>query len=66
GKEIRLTANAIAPFVIDTPANRKWMKGNYDSFVKPAEIGELVYGIFKNYNFINGNIIQLADRFSVE
>ncbi len=66
GKEIRLTANAIAPFVIDTPANRKWMKGNYDGFVKPAEIGELVNGIFNNFNFINGNIIQLADRFSVE
>ena len=66
GKEIRLTANAIAPFVIDTPANRKWMKGNYDSYVKPSEIGELVNGIFDNFNFINGNIIQLADRFSVE
>ncbi|MHB8580930.1 MAG: SDR family NAD(P)-dependent oxidoreductase [Ignavibacteriaceae bacterium] len=66
GKEIKLTANAIAPLVIDTPANREWINGNYDSFVKPAEIGELVHGIFNNFNFVTGNIIQLTERFSVE
>ncbi len=66
GKEIKLTANAITPLVIDTPANRKWIKGDYDSFVKPAEIGELVHGIFNNFNFVTGNIIQLAEKFSIE
>ncbi len=66
GKEIKLTANAITTLVIDTPANRKWIKGNYDSFVKPREIGELVHGIFNNFNFVTGNIIQLAEKFSIE
>ncbi|MHB1686003.1 MAG: SDR family NAD(P)-dependent oxidoreductase [Ignavibacteriaceae bacterium] len=66
GKEIKLTANAIAPLIIDTPANREWMKGGYDSWIKPEEIGELIHGIFSNFNFVTGNIIQLTERFVIE
>jgi len=64
GHEIKLSVNAIAPYIIDTPANREWMKdGNFENWMKPEEIGELVYSIFNNYNFITGNIIKLKDRF---
>ncbi len=66
GEEIRMTANAIAPFIIDTPLNREWINGNYDSLIKPEEIGELINGIFCNFNFVTGNIIQLSNRFQIE
>ena len=66
GKEIKLSVNAIAPFIIDTPANRDWTKDrDYQSWMKPEEIGELIHLIFSNYNFINGNIIELKERFSL-
>lgn len=65
GKKINLTANAIAPFIIDTPANRDWMKdGNYENWIKPDEIGEFVESVFQNYNIISGNIYQLKYRFN--
>jgi NAD(P)-dependent dehydrogenase (short-subunit alcohol dehydrogenase family) len=64
GKEINLSANAIAPFIIDTPDNRQWMKtADYNSWMKPDEIGELVNNLFNNFNFISGNIIELKNRF---
>lgn len=67
GKEINLTANAVAPFIIDTPSNREWMKaGNFDSWIKPEEVGELVHSLFQNFNFITGNIIKLTNRFNVK
>ena len=66
GKEIKLSVNAIAPFIIDTPANRDWTKDrDYQSWMKSEEIGELIHLIFSNYNFINGNIIELKERFSL-
>jgi NAD(P)-dependent dehydrogenase (short-subunit alcohol dehydrogenase family) len=73
GKEIKLSANAIAPFIIDTPANREWMLASTDSekdsifekWIKPAEIGEFVNSIFENYNFLSGNIFQLNYRFNL-
>jgi len=65
GKEINLTANAIAPFIIDTPANRDWMKdADYSSWQKPEEIGELVNSLFLTNNFTSGNIIELKQRFN--
>lgn len=65
GGEIRLSVNAIAPYIIDTPANRQWMKdGDYSGWIKPEEIAELVNSIFDNYNFVNGNIIGLKQRFN--
>jgi NAD(P)-dependent dehydrogenase (short-subunit alcohol dehydrogenase family) len=64
GKEINLSVNAIAPYIIDTPPNRQWMKSvNYNNWIKTEEIGELVYGLFKSYNFISGNIIELKERY---
>ena len=66
GKEIKLTVNAIAPYIIDTPANRKWMQNaDFESWMKPAEIGELVYSIFSHFNFITGNVINLTHRFKI-
>jgi NAD(P)-dependent dehydrogenase (short-subunit alcohol dehydrogenase family) len=65
GKTIKLSANAIAPYIIDTPANRRWMKdGDYSEWIKPEEIGELAYDIFEHFNFISGNIISLKSRFN--
>lgn len=65
GKEINLTANAIAPYIIDTPANREWLKeGKFDNWIKPDEIGEFVESVFQNYNIMNGNIYQLKYRFN--
>ena len=65
GKEIRLTANAVAPYIIDTPANREWMQNSdFESWMKPDEIGEFIQSIFKNYHFITGNIFKLTHRFS--
>jgi 3-oxoacyl-[acyl-carrier protein] reductase len=64
GKEIRLSANAIAPFIIDTAANREWMQQkDFSKAVKPEEIGELAHALFANYNFISGNFLRLEIRF---
>lgn len=65
GNSINLSVNAIAPFIIDTPVNREWMKNtNYSSWMKPEEIGELIHSLFQQYNFISGNIIELKKRFN--
>jgi NAD(P)-dependent dehydrogenase (short-subunit alcohol dehydrogenase family) len=66
GKEINLSANAIAPYIIDTPANREWMNNaDYQGWTKPDEIGEFIHSVFSNYNFITGNIFKLTHRFEV-
>ncbi|SRR5690606_5012587 len=63
GREINLTANAIAPYIIDTPENRKWIKEtDYDAWLKPEEIGELIFSLFSNYNFVSGNVLKLPFR----
>lgn len=67
GKELKLSANAIAPYIIDTPSNREWMQNaDYDNWIKPSEIGEIVDSIFQNYNLISGNIFELKYRFSID
>lgn len=66
GSRINLSVNAIAPFIIDTAANRKWMpEADFSKWIKSEEIGELVYSIFKNFNYVSGNILTLKDRFNV-
>jgi len=67
GEEINLSVNAIAPYIIDTQANRKWMKeGNYEKWIKAEEIGALTSYLFKCYNFITGNVITLTNRFEIK
>lgn len=66
-KEIRLSVNAIAPYIIDTEANRGWMKdADYSNWIKPGEIGELTHSLFNSHHFVTGNIIQLTSRFNIE
>jgi NAD(P)-dependent dehydrogenase (short-subunit alcohol dehydrogenase family) len=66
GGKIKLSVNAIAPYIIDTPSNRKWMKDtDYSGWIKPEEIGELAFSLFNNFNFITGNILELKNRFEV-
>ena len=66
GVKIKLSVNAIAPYIIDTPSNREWMKDDdYSGWIKPEEIGELAFSLFNNFNFITGNILELKNRFEV-
>lgn len=67
GEEIKLTVNALAPYIIDTPANREWMKdADYEKWMKPGEIGELVYSIFSHFHYVTGNVINLTHRFDIK
>jgi NAD(P)-dependent dehydrogenase (short-subunit alcohol dehydrogenase family) len=64
GQAIKLSANAIAPYILDTPANRNWMQdADYKKWIKTEEIGELAHSIFQNFHFISGNILRLSSRF---
>jgi NAD(P)-dependent dehydrogenase (short-subunit alcohol dehydrogenase family) len=67
GKAINLSANAVAPYIIDTADNRQWMKNaDYESWIKPEEIGEFVYNLFNNYSSISGNIFEMKERTGVK
>jgi NAD(P)-dependent dehydrogenase (short-subunit alcohol dehydrogenase family) len=67
GRIINLTANAIAPYMIDTPANRNWEKNTdiYNQWIKPVEIGKLAYMLFSNFHFITGNVLTLTKRLNI-
>ncbi len=65
GNAFNLSANGIAPYIIDTPANREWMKnGDYSKLIKPEEIGNIAYSLFENFNFVSGNILRVKSRFN--
>lgn len=64
--QLKLSVNAIAPYVLDTPENRNWMKdSDLEKAIKPEEIGRLVSAVFENFNFISGNILELKQRFNL-
>ncbi|MGE5431467.1 MAG: SDR family oxidoreductase [Syntrophomonadaceae bacterium] len=64
GKEISLSANAVAPLIIDSPENRTWVKDE-SMMVKPAQIGDLVYSIFSNFRSVTGNIFELPGNLKI-
>lgn len=57
GKGIRLRANAVAPFAINTEANREWFK-NSSQLISPNEICQVAQSFFDN-NMASGQIIEL-------
>ncbi len=64
GRENRLSVNAIAPYILDTPANREWIDPDLiETLIKPLETGKFILSVFDNYNFISGNIFKLKYRF---
>lgn len=66
GSEINLSANSIAPYIIDTPENRKWMQNSdFSAWVKPVEVAKIAEFLFENFHFMTGNIITVKDRFEV-
>lgn len=64
GKDINMSVNAVAPYIIDTEENRGWVK-DPEQLIKPMEIGELVHKLFENFNFISGNIMELPSRLRI-
>lgn len=57
------TINAIAPLLIDTPANREWISADkLPSLIRPEEIASFAASIFRHYKFINGNVIKMKSR----
>jgi NAD(P)-dependent dehydrogenase (short-subunit alcohol dehydrogenase family) len=64
GKTINMSANAIAPFILDTKENREWMKDS-TSLIQMNEIGELLYNLFSNFKIVSGNIIKLPYNLEV-
>lgn len=65
GGKINLSVNGISPYIVDTPANRNWMPdADFNKWVKPEEIGEVVCSFFNNFTFVSGNIMSLTERFN--
>lgn len=63
-QKMNLSVNAIAPNLIQTPENLNWAgEEAYARMQNPAEVGELVYQLFRNFHIMTGNIIELSVRF---
>ncbi len=58
GISIGISANAVAPFIIDTESNREWVEDS-TQLVNPKEICSVVQSLFENYKQTTGNIIVL-------
>ncbi len=57
-----ITVNAIAPGIILTEENKKWLsEENFEKFVTPEEIVRIINSIFMNYRKITGNIILTGE-----
>ena len=65
GKKNNLSANAIAPLVLDTSENREWVKDS-SIMVSPEAIGELINSIFENSKIVSGNIIELPGTIKMQ
>lgn len=62
-EKINLTVNAIAPYIIDSPANREWMsEKDLNKAIKPEEVGKFFYDFLKHVHFLNGNVLSLPFR----
>ncbi|MCU7494967.1 MAG: SDR family oxidoreductase [Ignavibacteria bacterium] len=64
GREIGLSANAVSPFIIDTPGNRTWVK-DPGIMVSPEEIGNLVHTIFLNFRSLSGNVFEMPGNLKI-
>lgn len=58
GEGINLTANAVAPYIIDTPENREWVS-EFSTMVGTQKVCEAVQKIFSNWEITSGQIIVL-------
>lgn len=58
GKEYNMSANIVAPSIIDTPENRKWVK-NIDQLTLPFTIAESVHKLFSEPEAYNGEVIKI-------
>lgn len=64
GREISLSANCVAPLVIDSAENRAWVKDE-SIMVTPKEIGDLVESIFTNFRSISGNVFEMPRNLKI-
>lgn len=58
GKSYRLSANTIAPYIIDSPENRQWIKDK-NELADPDQIANMVHDLFCKYETVTGNIFEL-------
>ena len=58
GKNIGLSANAVAPYIIDSVENRSWVKDE-KLLIKPHDICSTVQKLFDNKSCMSGNIIEM-------
>lgn len=64
GRSINLSANVIAPYIIDSPENREWVKDT-STLITPEEIGEVVHSLFNEYRVFSGNIVELKQKLNI-
>jgi 3-oxoacyl-[acyl-carrier protein] reductase len=62
GRELNFTANALAPYLILTEENKKWLKeSNLNKYSSPEEMYKIIDSIFESYLKFNGNIFLMND-----
>ena len=58
---------AIAPFLINTPANQEWMDQEMTNLaVTPEEVAATAHSLFQQYHILSGNIIRIEHRFRID